>query len=139
MSRDSRQESHPKTDKCHAISRPRCRACARVPELKRIEGALTPFCGRRSPAHARHQVRTEYRVKGHDVLIVEVRVVWDDPTRWTELGVAKLKFIRKTGEWTLFWRRASLRWQAYEPLAGSRDLAVLVGEVDRDPHRCFFG
>jgi hypothetical protein len=108
-------------------------------ELKRIEGIVAPFCRRRSPAHARDQVRTEYRVKGHEVLIVEVRVVWDDPTRWTELGVAKLKFNRKTGEWKLFWQRASLKWQVYEPLAESRDLAVLVGEVDRDRHGCFFG
>jgi hypothetical protein len=108
-------------------------------ELKRIKDVLGPICERRSPAHARHQVRTEYRVKGHEVLIVEVRVVWDDPTRWTELGVAKLKFNRKTREWKLFWQRASLKWQAYEPLAESRDLAVLVGEVDRDPHGCFFG
>jgi hypothetical protein len=108
-------------------------------ELARIESVVGPFCTRRSPAHARHQVRTEYRVKGHEVLIVEVRVVWDDPTRWTELGVAKLKFNRRTGEWKLFWQRASLKWQAYEPLAESPDLAVLVAEIDRDPHGCFFG
>ena len=108
-------------------------------ELKRIKGVLGPICERRSPAHARHQVRTEYRVQGHEVLIIEVRVVWDDPTRWTELGVAKLKFNRKTGEWKLFWQRASSKWQAYEPLAENRNLAVLVGEVDRDPHGCFFG
>lgn len=55
-------------------------------ELKRIEGIVAPFCRRRSPDHARHQVRTEYRIKGHDVLIVELRAVWDDPTRWMEQG-----------------------------------------------------
>ena len=68
-------------------------------ELKRIEAVVGPLCGRRSPAHARHQVRTEYRVEGQDVLIVEVRVVWDDPSRWMDHGVAKLKFNRKAGEW----------------------------------------
>lgn len=108
-------------------------------ELKRIEGVLAPFCARRSPAHAHHQVRTEFHVEGHEVMIVEVRVVWNDPTKWTEQGVAKLKFNRKTGEWRLFWQQASLKWQAYEPVPGSRDFALLVGEVDRDPHGCFFG
>jgi len=29
----------------------------------------------------RHRVRTVYRVEGQDVLIVEARVVWDDPSR----------------------------------------------------------
>jgi hypothetical protein len=108
-------------------------------ELKRIEGVVAPFCDRRSPAHARHQVRTEYRVKGHDVLIVEVRVVWDEPSRWMDHGIAKLRFNRNAGDWRLFWQRVSLKWESYKPLASSRDLAVLVGEIDRDPHGCFFG
>jgi hypothetical protein len=108
-------------------------------ELKRIKTIVEPFCARRSPAHARHQVRTEYRVKGHDVLIVEVRTVWDDPSRWMEHGVAKIRFNRKAGEWRLFWQRASLKWEAYEPRATDLDLAVLVDEVDRDPRCSFFG
>jgi Protein of unknown function (DUF3024) len=108
-------------------------------ELKRIETVVGPFCVRRSPTHARHQVRTEYRVKGHDVLVIEVRTVWDDPSRWMDHGIAKLRFNRKAGEWRLFWQRASLKWEPYEPLTSSRELAVLVEGIDRDPHGCFFG
>jgi len=78
-------------------------------------------------------------VSSQDVLIVEVRVVWDDPSRWMDHGVAKLKFNRKAGEWRLFWQRAALRWESYEPLAANRELSVLVEEIDRDPHGCFFG
>lgn len=63
-------------------------------ELKRIEGIVEPFCRRRSPAHARHQVRTEYRVVGHEVLIVEVRTV-GRCDEVEEHGVAKLKFNRR--------------------------------------------
>jgi hypothetical protein len=36
-------------------------------------------------------------------------------------------------------QRASLRWESYEPLAANRELSVLVEEIDRDPHGCFFG
>jgi hypothetical protein len=108
-------------------------------ELQRIKTVVEPFCARRSPAHARHQVRTEYHVKGQDVLIVEVRTVWDDPTRWMEHGVAKIRFNRKAGEWRLLWQRASLKWETYEPQPADRDLATLLDEVDRDSHGCFFG
>ena len=76
-------------------------------ELQRIKTIVEPFCARRSPARARHQVRTEYRVKAHDVLIVEVRTMWDDPTRWMEHGVAKMRFNRKASEWRLFWQRVA--------------------------------
>jgi len=56
-----------------------------------------------------------------------------------EHGGAKMRFNRKAGAWQLFWQRASLKWEAYEPFAANRDLAVLVEEIDRDPHSCFFG
>jgi hypothetical protein len=39
-------------------------------------------------------------------------------------GVAKLKFNRKAGEWRLFWQRASLRWESYEPLAANHRRCV---------------
>jgi hypothetical protein len=71
--------------------------------------------------------------------MVEVRAVWDDPSRWMEQPFSKIRFNRKAGEWRLFWLRASLKWEAYGPLAADRDLAVLVAEIDRDPHGCFFG
>jgi hypothetical protein len=78
-------------------------------ELKRIDGIAAPLCRRRSPVHASHQVRTEYRVKGHDVLIVEVRLVRDDPTKWMEYAVAKIRFNRSAVQWRLLWQRASGR------------------------------
>ena len=40
-------------------------------ELKRIEKTVGQLCLRRSPAHLTPQLRLEYRVKGHEVLIVE--------------------------------------------------------------------
>ncbi len=108
-------------------------------ELKRIDRAVGALCRRRSPAEHRERLRTEYRVAGHDVLIYEARPAFREPTRWIEGGVAKLRFVRTAGEWRLLWQRANLKWQSYEPLPSSRDLAELVAEVDADPHGCFFG
>ena len=108
-------------------------------DLKRIDRTVRGLCKRRSPPEHRDLVKTEYRVSRHEVLIYETRPAFRDPSRWIEHGVAKLRFVRTAGEWRLFWQRASLKWQSYEPLASSRDLADLVAEVDRDPHGCFFG
>ena len=108
-------------------------------ELKRIDRAVGELCRRRSPPELREHVRIEYRVTGHDVMIYETRPAFREPTRWIEHGIAKLRFVRTAGEWRLLWQRASLKWQSYEPLASSRDLAELVAEIDRDAHACFFG
>ena len=108
-------------------------------DLERIDRTVGVFCRRRSPPQLRDQVRVEYRITGHEVLIHETRPAFDDPSRWTEHGVAKLRFVRTAGEWRLFWQRASLKWRSYEPLASSREIGELIAEIERDPHGCFFG
>lgn len=108
-------------------------------ELKRIDRTAGDLCRRRSPLEFRDRVRIEYRVSGHEVLIYETRPAFREPSRWIEHGVAKLRFVRAAGEWRLFWQRASLKWQSYEPFASSHDIGELVGEIDRDPNACFFG
>jgi Protein of unknown function (DUF3024) len=52
---------------------------------------------------------------------------------------AKLRFVRTTGLWTLYWMRDNLRWHRYRPAAPSRDLATLVAVLDRDEYCAFFG
>ena len=42
-------------------------------ELRRIEQTVGQLCRKRSPVHLRSQVRLEYSVKGHDVVIYERR------------------------------------------------------------------
>ena len=108
-------------------------------DLRRIEQSVGALCRRRSPAELRDKVRMDYRVSRHEVLLYETRPAFRDPTRWVEHSIAKLRFVRTAGEWRLFWQRASLKWQSYEPLASSRDIGQLVAEVDNDPFRCFFG
>jgi hypothetical protein len=42
-------------------------------ELKRIEQAVGEFCRKQSPAQLQDKFRLEYRVKGHEIVIVECR------------------------------------------------------------------
>jgi hypothetical protein len=108
-------------------------------DLKRIDRTVGELCRRKSPPQHRHQLRFEYRIHRQDVLIYETRPAFREPSRWTEHGIAKLRYVRTAGEWRLFWQRASLKWQSYEPLASSRNIAELVAEIERDSYNCFFG
>ena len=78
-------------------------------ELRRIEQTVGQLCRKRSPVHLRSQVRLEYSVKGHDVVIYERRPRWDNPQEWTDSPVAKLKFVRTAKQWRLYWQRANLK------------------------------
>lgn len=108
-------------------------------ELKRIEQTVGRFCQKRSPAHLRDKLCLEYAIKGHDVIIVERRPKWDEPSKWTESPAAKLKFIRSANKWRLYWMRADLKWHEYPGLSTSDRLDDLVQEIDADPLACFFG
>ncbi len=108
-------------------------------ELARVQKVLGGFCQRRNRPELRDQLSLEYRISGHDVVVFERRPRWDGRPGHTESPVAKLKYVRRHGEWRLFWMRADLKWHAYPPLARSTGLARLVAEIDKDPNACFFG
>ena len=108
-------------------------------ELARIQRTVGTLCERRAPPlHLRHEVAMEYRVDGNAVTVFERRPKWRGEG-FTEHGVARLRFVRRAGEWRLFWQRADLKWHSYTPLASSTELSELVAEIDADPHACFFG
>ena len=67
-------------------------------ELKRIDRTVGNFCRRHSPVEHREHLRTEYRLSGHEVLIYEMRPAFREPSQWIEHGIAKMRFVRTTGE-----------------------------------------
>jgi hypothetical protein len=42
---------------------------------------------------------------------LEVRPRWDDPTKNTEVSVAKFMYIKKDKVWKLYWPRQNSKWQ----------------------------
>jgi len=108
-------------------------------ELKRIERVVGELCQRRSPPHLKDNLRLSYSVKNHEVLIQESRPDWHNPSEWIESDIAKLRYVRASAEWRLYWKRASGKWWQYEPHSASNSLSSMVKEIDIDSHGCFFG
>ena len=108
-------------------------------ELKLIDKHVGELCRTRVPAKFQNQLRYKYRVEGFDVLIAEDRPRWDKPEAWHAMDFAKLKFIRSHNIWKLYWKRASGKWQLYEPNSEDKNLANLVGTIKEDRFGCFFG
>ena len=108
-------------------------------ELKRIDKEVGGLCKKRSPIDIKDKFSLKYRIKGHEVLIYERRPQWDNPKKWIESPDAKLKYVRTSNLWQLFWQRANGEWISYEPIPYSKDLKSLVEQIDSDPHGCLFG
>lgn len=108
-------------------------------ELKRIDKMVGGLCRQKTPQKYADKLKFEYRINGHDVLILEIRPRWDNPQEKTEMSVAKLKFNRTRNAWTLYWQRASGKWLAYQPAAQKSTLDDLIKQITDDNYGCFFG
>jgi hypothetical protein len=108
-------------------------------ELKKIEKIISEKFRNRVPSEIQNQLRNEIRIEGHTVIISEVRPRWDKPDEWLPLDFAKLRYIRSQNIWKLYWKRASGKWELYQPKGEDKDLKILADVIDQDRFGCFFG
>lgn len=96
----------------------------------------------RIPPHARGEVRIELDVGARSVTILECRPPWDPERmgpKWTRSPVARLRYTRSRGEWTLYWPDRHLRFHQYELTPSTPNVEALLEEIDRDPTSIFWG
>ena len=64
-------------------------------EIKRIEKIVSQYCENKVPPHVRDQLQTTYKIIKNEVWIYEKRPIWNNPSEWQEIPVAKAKFTLK--------------------------------------------
>jgi hypothetical protein len=99
------------------------------------------WCDQRVPAHLRDQIRVECDLAPRHLTIVECRPPWhkDAGAEWTRFPVARLRYTKATGRWSLYWRDRNLRFHLYDRLAASPHVDEILREIDRDPTGIFWG
>lgn len=109
--------------------------------ISMIEVQLRSFVESLRPAdeETRKKLDFGYSWDGQTALLFEIRPQWNDPTRILELPFAKLRFVKSSKIWKLYWMRGSGKWESYEPNPESANLQLLLGEIDHDGYGCFFG
>ncbi len=109
-------------------------------ETKRCERVLQKFMDkRRPPVHLRDKLDFGFCINGQSVEIFEIRPVWDDPDRIMERSFAKATFVKSRKHWTVFWKRADLKWHRYDPNPVANSIDEFVSIVDEGKYACFFG
>lgn len=108
-------------------------------QLRSIRHVVLEFCEGRVPLQFRDQVRLVYDIEGYNIIIRESRPGYRDPSQWIVTDVAKIRYVSKSNEWKLYWKRASSKWWPYNPSTPSKGLKAMIAEIDADEHGCFFG
>jgi hypothetical protein len=78
-------------------------------------------------------------VRGDAITLVERRPPWQPGpgAQWSALNVAQLRY--DSASWTLYWGRASGRWDRYDGVAPTADVTPLLAEIDADADGVFCG
>ena len=109
-------------------------------ETRRVEKAVQSFLDKhRPPPHVRPKLDLGYRITGQSIELFEIRPRWTEPTKKAEHPFAKATFVKTTGTWKIFWRRADLKWHSYEPTRQVGSVEKFLEVVAEDRHACFFG
>jgi hypothetical protein len=87
----------------------------------------------------RKQVDIDYSYDGKIFILFEIRPAMMDPETIVHLEFAKIRFYKSRQEWNLYWKRASGKWELYEPFPESSYLEKIIEEIEADVYGCFFG
>ncbi len=106
-----------------------------------IEEQLKSFIEILRPTEAGVRMKLDfgYSWDGQTVLIFEIRPKWDDPSIILQHEVAKLRYIKTSKVWKVYWLRGSGNWELYKPLSEHSNLKSVLAEIENDKHHCFFG
>lgn len=105
-----------------------------------ITAIMDSYIARNRPAeHIRPQLDLGYCIKGRSIIIFEIRPVWLNPEEIMEAGRAKATFVKLTGQWKVYWIRASLKWDLYPVKPVVNTLNEFVKLVEEDKLGCFWG
>lgn len=112
-----------------------------LPTLVRqlVDLKLTKYCENRVSPALRDKIRLFYKVRGNHVTLIESRPYDDDPSQWSELKVAQFRYDPDENDWHLYGADRNDRWHIYLDVKSSKDIEVLLREVDNDPTGIFWG
>ena len=73
--------------------------------------------------------------------ICECRPPWREDVRpdWTRFPIARLRYTRTTGLWTLYWRDQNLKYHRHQPLDPSPRVQDLLDYSDDPADPIFWG
>src|SRR4051812_45903974 len=105
------------------------------PEIREAaERSVAQFCADRSSED--HRIEPE--IRGLAITLKERRPPWQPGAgaEWSSLDVAQLRYSGSA--WSLYWKRATGRWERYDRVGPAADVEPLLAEIDADPDGAFW-
>ena len=93
----------------------------------------------RPPINIRKNLDVGFSYVNYNLEIFESRPRWNDNSQIDHHPFAKAKFIKSKNLWKVYWRRASGKWEVYEPHPEVDDIDDFFRIVNEDKLGAFRG
>lgn len=110
-----------------------------IPELD--ANRVRKWAADHTPSQYRDKVRIEVDETPRGLVVFECRPPWNDRIgpEWTRNPIARLAYVKKRNEWTLFWSDRNGKFHRYREQEPTRHVGELLDEIDADPNCIFWG
>lgn len=111
-----------------------------VDELKEINFTMENFMLRRAPAEEfKKLIDHTYTIKYSDIIIKTLRSSITNNEIINETIIAKIKFIKTSEEWKIYWVRYNEKWDEFKMDFKIKRLSTCLKIIDDDEQGCFWG
>jgi len=100
---------------------------------------IRPWARGRVPERLWSEVKVEADVADRYVDIVEVRPPWDGVGEHTRFPIARLRYPKATGQWTIYWRDRNLKFHEYKRKRPTKNVQVLLDYIETSGDPIFWG
>ena len=112
-----------------------------IPPIQKqlVEKLMTNYCDTRIPKEVQNQIKLSYKIRGDNITLIESRPLWDDESKWIEMKIAQIRFKNEGKTFTLYCADRNSKWHLYDFIKPSKDLKIILQEIDNDPTSIFWG
>lgn len=94
---------------------------------------------KRPPEEIRDKLDLQYKIEKQSIIIYELRPRFNKPSEIMEIDIAKATWVNTQQCWKVFWKRADLKWHAFETEKPIKTINEFTTLVANDSYGCFFG
>ncbi len=103
-----------------------------IPELD--ANRVRKWAHEKTPPEYRHEMRVEVDETPRGLTIYDCRPPWSDliGPEWSRTPIARLGYVKKRNEWTLYWADRNAKFQRYWDAEPTQHVSELLDEIDAD-------
>jgi len=110
-------------------------------DIKDIKSKIEFYVESKRPQdpEIRKKVDLGYSFKENVLRIFQIRPDWKNPVIIKEYDYFKARYIKSRDIWKIYWLRATLKWNEYEPCPEVKTIEEVLKVLEEDKHGCFKG